>query len=195
MNKDTALFPTTIYVATDRMLDNGHRSSLNKNGQLIDVGNVNIKSRKVADRAIMHYVIQEVDPWLSFGMKDKMYLNSHVGLEFEIKELKEFCDTQMQLYGFIVTADWKGYIQKHGVIKFVFGDNGKNGKPSEFKFYLVEDHGGVEKETQIEFLAFPKNNNKLKEIISRIDELRQEAERNATTITDLSNYNLNGNLN
>lgn len=195
MNKDTALFPTIIYVATDRMLDNGHRSSLNKNGQLIDVGNVNIKSRKVADRAIMHYVIQEVDPWLSFGMKDKTYLNSHIGLEFEVKELKEFCDTQMQLYGFIVTADRKGYVQKHGVIKFVFGDNGKNGKLSDFKFYLVEDHGGVEKETQIEFLAFPENNNKLKEIISRIDELRQEAERNATTITDLSNYNLNGNLN
>ena len=83
----------------------------------------------------MHYVIQEMKPWLSFSMKGKTYPNRHVGLEFEVKEIKEFSESQMQLYGFIVTANWKGYIKKHGVIKFVFGDNGKNGEVSEFKFY------------------------------------------------------------
>lgn len=195
MDKDTALYPTTIYAATDNMIDNGQLSSQSKNGQLINLNRVNIKARKIADRAIMHYVIQEMKPYLSFRMKDKTYPNRHVGLEFEVKEIKEFSESQMQLYGFITTANWKGYEKKHGVIKCVFGDNGKDGIPSKFKFYLVENYGNVVKTPSIELLAFSENENKVKEIISRIYELRQEAERNAVTITDLSNNNLNGNLN
>lgn len=195
MDKNTALYPLTIFVATNNMFDNGQFSSQNNKGQVIDIVKVNIKSRAIADRAIVHYVIQEMRPWLSFRMKDKIYPNEHAGLEFEVKEIKEFSESQMQLYGFIILADWKGDIKKHGVIKCVFGDNGRDGIPSEFKFYLVENYGNVVKTPSIELLAFPENENKVKEIISRIDELRQEAEIKADTITDLSNNNLNGNLN
>ena len=185
----------SIYAATDNMIDNGQLYSQNNKGHLVATNRVNVKSRRIADRAIMHYVIQEMRPWLSFRMKDKTYPNRHVGLEFEVKEIKEFSESQIQLYGFIITADWKGYVKRHGTIKCVFGDSGKNGMPSEFKFYLVENYGNTVKTLSIELLASSENENKVKEIISRINELRQEAEMKAVTITDLSNNNLNGNLN
>ena len=194
MDKDVALYPTTIYKASDRMVTNGQYSSQNKKGETIKTNKVNVKSRKIADRAIMHYVIQEMKPWLSFRTEDKTYPNGHVGIEFEVKEIKEFSETQIQFYGYIVTANWKGYVKRHGTIKCVFGDKGKEGNPYDFKYYMVENYGNTTKTSSIELLGDPDNEKVIKDIIAQIYNLRAEAEANANSITDLSNFNLRGDL-
>lgn len=195
IDKGTALYPTTIYRATDRLINNGHYASTNKKGQDIKTNRVNIKSRKIADKAIMHYIIQEMKPWLSFRMEDKTYPNGHVGIEFEVKEIKEFSETQMQLYGYMISANWRGYIKKHAVIKCVFDEMGTDGQPHNFKFYLVENYGSTVKTPSIELLGDPDNEKVIKDIMAQFRNLRAEAETNADSITDLSNFNLKGDLN
>ena len=194
INKRTALYPTKIYAASDNMIGKGVYTSQNNKKGNISINKVNIKSRKIADKAIMYYVIQEMKPHLSFRMKDATYPNRCVGLEFDIKEIKEFNETDMQLYGYIVTANWKGYVKTHGIIKCVFGENGKESEPSEFKFYWVRNIGSVVKTQSIELLSDGNNEKIIKGIISQIYSLRQEAENDAKSINDLSNFNLNGTI-
>lgn len=146
------------------------------------------------DRAIMHYVIQYQKPHLSFTMKDKTHPNGNVGIEFDVKEIKEFSDNQMQLYGFMISADWKGYIKKHVIVKCVFGQEGKNGSPFDFKYYLVENYGSTIKTPSIELLGEPDNEKTLKNIISEISELRERAKEKVQGTQDLSSFNLNGKL-
>lgn len=119
-------------------------------------------------------------------MEDKTYPNGHVGIEFEVKEIKEFSETQMQLYG---------YIKKHAVIKCVFDEMDTDGQPQNFKFYLVENYGNTVKTPSIELLGDLDNEKVIKDIISQFNNLRTEAETNADSITDLSNFNLKGDLN
>ena len=97
---------------------------VNKKGKTIKTNKVRLKSRKLSDRAIMHYVIQNMEPSLSFDTIDKTHPNGHIGIEFQIEEIKEYTDKEMLLYGLIVTSNWKGWDRKHGVIKCVFGNEG-----------------------------------------------------------------------
>ena len=135
-----------------------------------------------------------MDPWLSFGTIDK---NNHQpnGIEFHIEEIKEFSDTEMQLYGLIVTSNWKGYDKKHGVVKCVFGEGGKDNHSSNYKFYLVQNIGNTVKTPLIELLGDPENEATIRSIINMIYALRKEAEDNAVNMSDLSSFNLNGNMN
>lgn len=195
IDKDSALCPMTIYSLTDRLTNDGKYSSINKNGNHVNINRVNIKSRKISDRAIMNYVIQDMEPWLSFKTSDKTHPNGNVGIEFEIKEIKEYTETEMQLYGYIVTANWKGYDKKHGIIKCVFGDEGKNSSSSNFRFYLVENIGNSIRTPEIKLLGDPNNETTIRTIIDKIYNLRKEAITNVEDISDLSSFNLNGNLN
>ena len=158
----------TIYAATDRMIGNGEFATNSKSGKTVKTNNVNIKARKISDRAIMHYVIQELKPHLSFRTEDKTHPNGHVGIEFEVQEIKEYNDTQMQLYGYMITANWKGYVKKHATVKCVFNENGKDGSPFGFKFYLIENLGNTVRTPQIELLGDPENETTIKKIISEI---------------------------
>ena len=195
ISKDTALSPMTIYRATDRMIQNNQFSMVNKKGKTIKTNKVRLKSRKLSDRAIMHYVIQNMEPSLSFDTIDKTHPNGHIGIEFQIEEIKEYTDKEMLLYGLIVTSNWKGWDRKHGVIKCVFGNEGKDAHSSNFKFYLVQTIGNTVKTPSVQLLDDPDNEAVIRQIISNIYKLRQEAEDKSNTITDLSNYELNGNLN
>lgn len=195
MDKPNALKGMTIYAATDRMIGNGEFKSTDREGNTVRTNPVNIKARKLADKAIMHYVVQELKPHLSFRMMDKTHPNGHVGVEFDVQEIKEYNETQMQLYGFMVSADWKGYIKKHATIKCVFDSDGKEGSPFGFKFYLIQNLGTTTRTPSMELLGEPENEETIRNIISEIYKLRQEAQNNASTMTDLSGFRLNGGMN
>ena len=193
MDKSTAIYPMTVFAATNNLTDNGVFHSKNKSGKIVRTNRINIKSRNIADKAIMHYVIQEMEPTLSFRMPDSTP-NKKVGIEFEIKEIKEYNDEYMIFYGEMISANWKGYVSKHCMVKCIFGSNGKDGNPSDFKFYLLQNIGGAVKTPLIEMLNDPENGKIVKEIISNIYNLRQEAIQNAASFKDLSCLNVNDKL-
>ncbi len=112
--------------------------------------------------------ISELKAHLSFRMKDKTYPNTHVGIEYDLTEIQESNDDQIHLYGYIITANWKGYVDKYATIICVFGEEGKEGSPFRNKYYLVEQFGKTIKKTPIELLGDPDNEIVMRKIISII---------------------------